>query len=200
MRLVKLNEIASSVILELGKINSNEKNKLINLDLIEISDYFDFSDKNIALSSELSNKEIEEFAEHCEKTDRETCLIVFNKNFNSNLFDSVDCKNILLVGLENLESREILFLAENKVRQMNLNSFLTNIEDSTEIIMEFASGKELLLAFDLNILDFDLGGLTSRQAIYILGRMSMMKNLRIALLSGFKEKEKIGARLLAELF
>jgi arginase family enzyme len=81
--------------------------------------------------------------------------------------------------------------------------------------MEFASGKELYVSFDIDIVDpafapstgyREIGGLTSRQAIYIISRLSMIKNLKafdIVEVNSEEDKTgltvKLAAKLLAEL-
>ena len=81
--------------------------------------------------------------------------------------------------------------------------------------MEFASGKNAYVSFDIDVIDpafalstghLEPGGLTSRQAIYIISRISKMKNLKcvdIVEVDSENDKEgltvKLAAKLLAEL-
>ena len=87
----------------------------------------------------------------------------------------------------------------------------------TDVIMEFASGKSLYVSLDIDVTDPafapatnhpEPAGLTSRQLIYIMQRIAMMKNLKavdIVEIDSEKDKKhdgmttKLGARILAEM-
>jgi agmatinase len=84
-----------------------------------------------------------------------------------------------------------------------------------DVIMEFANGKELYVSLDIDVVDPvfapatgypEAGGLTSREIIYIMQRINMMKNLRAVDIVEINEKNdasqvtvKLGAKILAEL-
>jgi len=143
------------------------------------------------------------FLDHCKKEKKEACLIVFdahadceipgenptNRQWLRALIESgFTPSDILLVGNRNKGQEEISFLSKNKVKQIGMNEISNNLEEITDIIMEFAHGKELYVSLDIGVVhpvyspgiyNKEPGGLTSRQAIYIVSRMSMMKNLKI---------------------
>jgi len=172
------------------------------------------------------------FLEHCKKEDKEPCLIVFDSH--------ADCmptmkeptheewlrklvetgfpkENILLVGARNLDVKEIKFISKNKIRMISINSFMEDLDNTCETIMEFASGKELYVSIDIDVIDpafapatgyCEPGGLTSRQFLYLIQRMNKMKNLKavdIVEINPEKDKEhnmmttKLGAKILGEL-
>lgn len=123
-------------------------------------------------------------------------------------------KNILLVGIRNSHKHELDFLKEKNIKMVSMNQLLENIEDTCEIIMEFSDRKELYLSIDIDVVDpafakgtgyLEPGGLTSRELIYILHRMSKIKNLRavdLVEVNPERDKEnltvKLGAKILAE--
>lgn len=170
------------------------------------------------------------FLDFCTQQEKEPCLIVFDahpdcmppdKNPNHEEWlralveEGFPTKNILLVGARNSDAEEIKFLAENKIKQVSMNQLNSDLEETTDMIMEFSSGRGLYVSFDIDIIDpafapstgyKEPGGLTSRQAVYIISRISLMKNLRavdIVEIDSEKDEDretiKLGAKLLAEL-
>lgn len=126
-------------------------------------------------------------------------------------------ENVLLVGLRNSDISELDFIKQNRIKTISINQFVEDIEGTCEIIMEFASRKELYLSVDIDIVDpafapatgyCEPGGLSSRQLIYLIQRMNKMKNLKaIDLIEINPEKDKnhnnmtvkLGAKILSEL-
>ncbi|MGA2130412.1 MAG: arginase family protein [Candidatus Pacearchaeota archaeon] len=171
------------------------------------------------------------FLKRCRDSGNEPCLIVFDsrpnclslksdfpnnvtwlRNLVENGFPGV---NVLLVGVRALESQEIEFLNKNKIRNININQLMNNLDDTCDTIMEFSYGKELYLSIDLGIVDpvfvpattfQDSGGLSSRQIIYLIQRINKIKNLKaVDLVEINPEKEggdvtvRLGAKILSEL-
>jgi agmatinase len=172
------------------------------------------------------------FFDYCQNSGRDPCLIVFdahadcrkpvNKNFPTQkewlrqlIEDGFPSKNILLVGGRNVWKEEINFLEKNKIKRIGVNELNNNSEEITDVIMEFSNGKELYVSLDIDVVDPsfapgtnlpEVGGLTSRQTIYVLQRMGLIKNLRavdIVEINPEKDKEKttikLGAKILAEI-
>lgn len=195
------------ILKEIEKIKSNEKGKLISLELVDFDEEIDFQDKNIFLEGD-ALKLAADFSEYCQNNGEKKCFIVFSTKFNLELariiLERASLKeDLLLVGAGNLSSGEIEFISENKIKKISLNQIELDLENSTDSIMEFSSGKELFVLFDFSVVDFEQGGLSARKAIYILGRMGMMKNLKLALFPSQSKEEKetkLAARLIAELF
>jgi len=208
MKIVKLDNVSDCVLLELGKIRSNGRGKLIDLKLIEVSEAFDFGERNIVLGNgKMFFESLGKFARYYSGARKIPSLIIFSKKFDIGTFEKimglgVSKENALLVGAENLSGEEISFLAENRIRRMSLNLFLEDIADACDIAMEFASGKELFLMFDFDVIEsFEAGGISALQAGYILSRMGLMRNLSIAYFSGIYENSgKICAKLVSEIF
>lgn len=233
----------NAIISKLDEIYSNEKGKIIDKNLLDLEEIhvnnaeidkqdeliyknsletFETEDRIIFLGgdSSISLPIGKAFLNHCNAKGKEPCLIAFDSNpkwIIKLIEKGFPIKNILLVGARNLERDEIVFLSKTKIRQIGINELNNNIEDVTDVIMEFSSGKELYVSFDINIIDPAFapstpsqqpGGLTSRQALYIVSRISLMKNLKasdITDIDSERDKEhggltvKLAAKLLAEL-
>jgi len=132
--------------------------------------------------------------------------------------DGFPVENILLIGVRNSDLNENVFLQKNKIRTMSINSFLEDISESCDIMMEFASGKELYVSIDIDVIDpafapatgyTEVGGFTSREFLYLVQRMRKMKNLKaldmVEINPHYDEKNgflttKLGAKILAEFF
>lgn len=173
---------------------------------------------------------IRAFFDNCQNSGKEPCLIIFDAHpdcmepmqeptheewLRKLVEDGFPSKNILLVGIRNIWKDELVFLKEKGIRAINLNRFLNNIEDVCDSIMEFANGKELYVSIDIDVIDpvfapgtgyREVGGLTSRQFIYLIQRIRKMKNLRaVDLVEINPEKDidnltvKLGAKIIVEL-
>ena len=200
MKIVKLNEISERIVNELRKIGSNDQGKLVDLNLVDIDSRLDFSERNLIIGdSEGLRDVVDGFIDACREKGKKSSVICFGVlDFGILRKLSENTDEILLVG-GNLNREGIVFVSEHKIRRISLNRFLEDIQETTELIMEFASGRELLLVFDFSILDDT--GLSARQAIYILGRMGLMKNLNAAYFCcGDASNAGIYARIIAELF
>ena len=129
--------------------------------------------------------------------------------------DGFPAENVLLVGVRNYYKDEVEFLRERKIQQINVNSIEEDIDNIADTIMEFCYGKEVYVSVDIDVVDPafapatgypEPGGLTNRQLIYLIQRISRMKNLRaVDIVEINPEKEengltvKLGAKILAEL-
>jgi len=201
---------------------------------------FEIRDKIIFLGGDhsVSYSLAKAFLDFCQSGEeiKEPCLIIFDShpdlmpvstgcenypNHEEWLRDLIEKgfpkENILLVGVRNSDAKEIEFISKNRIRTISINSFLEDINNTCETIMEFASGKELYVSIDIDVIDpifapatgyLEPGGLTSRQFLYLIQRMNKMKNLRavdIVEINPEKDKEhnmmttKLGAKILSEL-
>jgi arginase family enzyme len=171
------------------------------------------------------------FLDYCDTSGKKPCLIVFDAHpdcmeamkeptheewLRKLIEDGFPPENILLVGIRNSYESELAFLKEKRIKILSLNSILLNIEDSCDIIMEFSNGKELYVSIDIDVIDpafapatgygNEVGGLTSREFIYLIQRINMIKNLRgldIVEINPDKDGDgrtvKLGAKILGEL-
>jgi agmatinase len=127
-----------------------------------------------------------------------------------------DAKNIFLVGSRNNDPEENKFLREKKVNLFSANEFEENIQEACEALMEKAKDFDsLYLSIDIDVADpafapgtgyCEPGGLTSRQLIYLVQKLNLLKNLKaIDLVEANPEKDlnnltvKLASKLIAEL-
>ncbi len=170
------------------------------------------------------------FFDFCQNSGRESCLIVFDAHadcmipmkeptheewLRKLIEDGFPVKNVLLVGVRNIDKEEIRFLKEKGIRILSMNSLLENLSESCDILMEFSNGKELYVSIDIDVIDpafapgtgyCEPGGLSSREFIYLIQRINKIKNLRavdIVEINPFKDENnktvKLGAKILGEL-
>jgi arginase family enzyme len=220
------------VFLNLEEIHINNssyesKNSLIYKNALES---FDAQDKIIFLGGDhsITLPLTKAFLFHCKLETKSPCLIIFDA-----CADCIDGKdkskswlkelilfgfppeNILLVGTRNFSKNEKDFLKSQRVKMISINSFLEDIENACDSVMEFSSGKLLYVSFDFKSLDpifmpcateLFPGGFSSRQIIYLMHRIKKIKNLKavdlVELDSEKKESEQsisLGAKILSEV-
>jgi len=249
-------EKAGNAILEaLKEIYSNERGAPIDTKLLDLEEIH-LDNSNLEMSNELIYKNSLEcfeekpktiflggdhsisfsttraFLEHCKKSGKEPCLIVFDAH--PDCMGSADSKlptheewlraliqsgfpveNIFLIGVRNSDPLETVFLKKQGIKVMNMNQVLENLEDSCDTIMEFSKDKELYISIDIDVIDpafapgtryKEPGGLTTRQFLYLIQRLNLVKNLRaIDIVEINPDKDvnditiKLGAKILAEL-
>jgi len=243
----------NAVISELRKIRSNEKGKLIDVNLLNIEEThvnnenleeqdnliynsskekFKTQDKVLFLGGDhsISYSTGRAFLEVNNKKEKESCLIVFDAHADCDdtmkepsheewlralIERGFPAENILLVGVREMSQNEVKFLSEKGIKRISINQIEENIQEMADVITEFAHGKELYVSLDIDVVDpaFALstnhpvaGGLTSRQMIYLVQRIALMKNLRgfdIVEIDSEKDKDGrtvgLGARIVAEL-
>lgn len=130
--------------------------------------------------------------------------------------DEFPSENVLIVGARNIHQDEIKFIKENKIKMISMNSLTEDLQDTCDTIMEFSNGKELYVSIDIDVIDPvfapstgypEIGGLTSRQFIYLIQRIKKIKTLRAVDIVEINEKEdrkrdnltiKLGAKILSE--
>jgi agmatinase len=225
VKLLDLEEI------HLDNSNLELSNKLIYENSLEI---FDSKPQTIFLGGDhsISYSIGKAFLEHCKKEKKKPCLIVFDSHpdcmepmkeptHEEWLRKIVEVgfpkENILIVGARNSHQSEIKFIKENKIKTISINNLTEDLQDMCDTIMEFSNGKELYVSIDIDIIDPvfapstgypEIGGLTSRQFIYLIQRIKKIKSLRAVDLVEINEKMdkennnltvKLGAKILAEL-
>lgn len=174
------------------------------------------------------------FFDYCNKEQKEPCLIIFDAHpdcmdlWEDNEFPDHEewlsalvkkgfkSENIMLVGVRKSHKSEIEFMNKNKIKRIGINSIQEDIDNIADTLMEFSHGKELYISVDVDVLDpvfapsthyCEPGGLTSRELIYLLQRLSKVKTLKavdIVEINSVKDVEnndltvKIGAKILSE--
>lgn len=170
------------------------------------------------------------FFDYVQNSGKEPCLIVFDAHAdcdNANkeptheewlrklIEDGFPGENILLVGVRKIWKNEMDFLKKRKVKMISMNSLLEDLHESCDTIMEFAQGREVYISLDIDVIDpvfapgtgyVEVGGLSSREFLYLLSRIYKLKNLRgfdIVEINPEKDRENItvelGAKILSEL-
>lgn len=219
--------------IHLDNSNLEMTNKLIYKNALEI---FEEKPKTVFLGGDhsITYSLTKAFLQNCRAIKKDACLIVFDAHpdcmpitkgsdkypnheewLRALIEQGFPAKNVLLVGVRNSYSSESEFLKEKKIRTINMNQLLENIEETCEIIMEFSDKKELYLSLDIDVVDpafapgtgyKESGGLTSRELIYLLNRLNKIKNLRAIDLvevnpriDGDYLTVKLGAKILSEL-
>src|SRR3989339_832985 len=129
-------------------------------------------------------------------------------------FNNLDIESFILEKNFN-ELNETLYNFIFEIFKKNSKtSFINNIEDICDSIMEFTSGKMVYVSINLNSIDPayapgtffpEVGGFSSREFIYLIQRINKMKNLFALDLDGINSKKDINkitlqlcAKILAE--
>ena len=170
------------------------------------------------------------FLDNCRISGKKPCLIVFDSHadcmtpmqepsheewLRKIIEEGFPKENVLIVGLKNVWKDEIKFLKENKIKTLSIANLTEDLQEMCDTIMEFSNGKELYVSIDIDVIDPvfapatgypEVGGLTSREILYLVQRIKKIKNLRavdIVEINEKKDKDKItvklGAKILAEL-
>jgi len=97
-------------------------------------------------------------------------------------------ENVILVGLRNWDGNEFKFLKENRIRYYRMKDLFNNYEEICDAVMEKAREFDgLYLSVDVDVADCGIapgtgyiepGGMTSRELLYFLQRLKLLKNLK----------------------
>ncbi len=120
-------------------------------------------------------------------------------------------ENVILVGLRNLHTIEREFMQKNKIKCF-MQKELENLQDTCDAIMETARKFDALyLSIDIDAVDpafapatgyLEPAGLSSRDIIYFVQRLIMLKNLKaadIVEVNPSKDINNITSRLAAKI-
>lgn len=125
--------------------------------------------------------------------------------------------NIILAGLRNIHNIEKEFLKKNKLNCFMQKQLFENLQDSCDAIMEIARKFDALyLSIDIDAVDpafapatgyAEPAGLSSREIVYMIQRIKMLKNLKAAdIVEVNPEKDvnnitsRLAAKIISELF
>jgi agmatinase len=172
------------------------------------------------------------FLDYCKDKNKKPCLIIFDAHpdcmepmkeptheewLRKIVEEGFPAENILIVGLRNSHKDEIKFIKENKIKICSMNSLKENLQDIYNLIINFSNEKELYISIDIDVIDPafapstgypEVGGLTSRDFLYLIQRIRKIKNLKAIDLVEINEKMdkqknyltvKLGAKILSEL-
>lgn len=223
-------------LLDLEEIHINNSNIELSNELIykNALQIFEDKSKTIFLGGDhsISYSTTKAFLKYCKDKKKKPCLIVFDAHLDCMepmeeptheewlrkiVEGGFPAENILLVGLRNSHKDEIEFIKNNKIKSFSISRLIEDLPEMCDTIMEFSNGKELYVSIDMDVIDPafapstgypEVGGLTSRQFIYLIQRINKIKNLRAIDLVEINEKQdkqnnnltiNLGAKILAEL-
>ena len=97
-------------------------------------------------------------------------------------------ENVILIGIRNPDVKEVSFLKDYKIKYFTARQLFNNIEDHCDAIMELAQKfSDVYVSIDIDVLDpafapgtgyIKPGGLSTRELIYLLQRIKLLKNIR----------------------
>ena len=126
-------------------------------------------------------------------------------------------ENIILVGTRNWDKNEIEFIKTNKIKYFSMKEIAQEGKNEVaESIMSVAKNfKDLYISIDIDVLDpaftpgtgyIEPGGLTTRELLFFLHKLKLLKNLKAFDLVEINPKKdinnltsKVGAKILVEL-
>lgn len=125
-------------------------------------------------------------------------------------------ENIMIVAARNIWPEERVFLEEKKVRVISMKEIQENRQEVCDLLMErVREADAFYISIDIDVVDpshapgtgyQEPGGLTSREMIYFLQRLSLLSNFKAAdIVEINPDKDpggrtiKLGAKLLAEM-
>jgi formiminoglutamase len=123
-------------------------------------------------------------------------------------------EKIVLVGARNIWPEEKEFLSKNNIQVIEMRQVYEDIEGVCDMIMEKVRGEGFYISVDVDVADpafapgtgyLEPGGMSSRQLIYFLQRLALLKNFRgadiVEVNPDIEERRtvKLGAKILSEL-
>ncbi|MBW2976041.1 arginase family protein [Candidatus Woesearchaeota archaeon] len=169
-----------------------------------------------ALSGKFSNSGLIVFDSHpnC-MTDHEDP----DKNYLKLLIEQgiIKKENVVLIGLRSWHRDEHKFLKDNKIKTFTMKEISAeNLNEISDSVMSVAKNfNALYLSISISAVDpafapgtneAEPGGLTSRELLFLLSRLKMLKNLKFIDLVGMQpEKDinsltaKLGAKIISEM-
>jgi len=129
----------------------------------------------------------------------------------------IDADKVRLVGLQNIDEEERKFADAHKIKTISAKQiFADGIQDVCDMLMEDArSWSSFYVSVDIDVVDPahapavaypEPGGLSSRELIYFLQRLALLKNFKAADIVEIIPKKdvngitvKLGAKILSEL-
>ncbi len=167
---------------------------------------FSLDFKRVISFDSLRNKSFfEKFTQYLNK---DSCFIFFDSLLSNPLIEfllsyGVSKEKILILGGDGFLNLINDFSSENKIQKISLNSVLEDIDNIADTLMEFTQRRETFLFVNFNILEsFELGGLTARQLIYLVQRLSKLNNLKLVNFENINSDEtllKLGLKLTLDL-
>ncbi len=125
-------------------------------------------------------------------------------------------RNIILIGTRSFHKTELDFLKKNEINFINMDILQEDLQEVCDLIMERArQSNGFYISIDIDVLDpgfapgtsyQEPGGMSSRDLIYFIKRLSLLDNFKGADIVEInpdkdinKQTIKLGAKLLAEM-
>ena len=125
-------------------------------------------------------------------------------------------ENVIILGVRNAHSNEIKFMKENSIRNVTARQAFNNVPDICDGVMEWARDFDgFYVSVDIDAVDpafapgtgyIEPGGFSSRELIYFIQRLKLLKNFKSAdLVEVNPEKDingmtvALAARLITEM-
>lgn len=183
----------------------------------------------------LSYSTVGAFSDFCNSQDLPMKLIVFDahtdckssdKDIPNNLQwlkklieDGFPRDSIILVGLRSFSKDEIYFLGESSSLQDRIRIYsmkdIHDFEEVCDLIMEQSNKSQVYLSIDIDVVDSvfvpgtarpESGGMTSRQLIYFIQRLNLLKGIKVIDITEINPDKDIndvtvqlGAKILGEI-
>jgi len=97
-------------------------------------------------------------------------------------------ENIILAGIRNPDLKEVGIIKDYKIKCFTSRILFNNLENVCDSIMEYTRNfSDLYISIDIDVLDpafapgtgyLEPGGLSTRELIYLIQRISLLKNIR----------------------
>lgn len=130
--------------------------------------------------------------------------------------DYLKSENVILVGIRTFSKNEIDYLLEKKIKFFSMKNIFGDVTNVCDEIMELSRGFEnLYLSIDIDVVDPafapgtgypEPGGFTSRELIYFIQRIKLLRNLKFVDIVEINPKTDVnnmtvmlGAKILKEL-
>ncbi len=130
-------------------------------------------------------------------------------SFVKHLIDIIPPERIILVGLRDLTLEEFSFLKQHNIRYFSMQSMtMESMSAVCDGMMEIASlWASTYISISLDVLDPAFarvskpspGGLSTRELLYFIQRLRMLRNFLAADVVDFEKAEELAAKLLSEL-
>jgi len=141
----------------------------------------------------------------------------FNREWLRELIDEgFNPKKIVLISSRNLDKEEREFIKENEITLIGMDVLQEDLEEICDLVMERARDSDgFYISVDMDCVDpgfalgvnnIEAGGMSSRELIYFLKRLSLLDNFRGADVVEINPSKdinemsvKLGAKLIAEM-
>lgn|SRR3989338_5727607 len=121
---------------------------------------------------------------------------------------------VIVIGLRSSSKEENSFLAENNILTYQMRNIL-DFHEICDIVMELANKHQIYVSIDIDVVDSvfvpgtfrgETGGFTSRQLIYFIQRLNILKTAKVFDITEINPDKdlndvtvKLGAKLLGEI-